>query len=115
MILDIIEIVTPPELQKRLSLLALTKKKFIKKKLEIIHHPDKLQVCEKEFQEENLAAACKLASGDFLAFVVDWLGSHIQNTDMKLAHLFNYGEEKAKERSKAMLGWGVLFIFVSSI
>jgi hemerythrin len=66
-----------------------------------------LEACEKEFQEENLVTACKLASGDFLTFLVDWLGSHIQNTDMKLGRLFNYAENKCNTQAQALEKAGV--------
>ncbi|MAG85842.1 MAG: hypothetical protein CMB97_00290 [Flavobacteriaceae bacterium] len=51
---------------------------------------DKVESFEKGFGDGNLASVAELATGEMLAFLVDWLGSHIQNTDMTLEEYFNY-------------------------
>ena len=51
---------------------------------------------EQRFQSTSMAAVCELVSGSLLTFLFDWLGSHIQNIDMKLAKYFSHAKAKVE-------------------
>ena len=68
---------------------------------------DKVTSFEQGFQGENMAAVCELVTGSMLTFLVDWLGSHIQNTDMKLEEYFNYSNVQAEKTRAKMASHNV--------
>jgi len=51
----------------------------------------KVSEFEGQFAKQNVGSMCKLATGDLMSFVLDWLVNHIQRTDMKLHTFFPNG------------------------
>ena len=68
---------------------------------------DALTNFELKFTQRNLGALCHLVSGEFLDFLVDWLGTHIKNTDMKLGQYFNFTANKIETMQKELKTVGV--------
>jgi len=51
----------------------------------------KVSEFEAQLAKQNVAALCKLASGDLMSYVFEWLANHIQCTDIQLHTFFPNG------------------------
>ena len=78
----------------------------------ILHHQahskfvKKINDFEQEFENESVAAVCKLVSGDLIDFLAGWLSGHIKGTDMKLSKQFKMARHLMEETDQNLTRLG---------